>query len=115
MNNILDENDIKILNILSKNEDKCFIKNPQTTFDHIENAYVYKNSILSKKAIDIKFKEEWKINKQLGVAALTKFVKNVVSEAIEKYKKSSIKKQLTIDHIFGRILQNKKVKIIYSI
>ena len=92
MDNILDENDINILNILSKTEDKCFIKNPQTTFDPVENAYAYKNSILSKKAINTKFMEEWKTNKQLGVAALTKFAEYVVSEAIEKYKKSSIKK-----------------------
>ena len=62
MDNILDENDIKILNILSKNEDKNFIKNPQTTLHHLENAYVYKNSILSKNAINIKIQSNERTN-----------------------------------------------------
>ena len=59
-----------------------------------------------------KFQEEWRKYKQLGVAMLTQFAKTIVSEALEKFKKSS-KQQQTLDHMFAKISQNRKVRIVY--
>ena len=114
MEDILDESDIKTLKVLSTTENRCFIRNPLSTYDHVANAYVYKHgNILSKQAMHKRFQDEWKINKQLGAEMLTQFAKSIVSEALEKFKKSS-KKQQTIDHMFSRISQKKKVRMIFS-
>ena len=110
MDDILVESDIKTLKILSQTESKCSIKNPTTTYDHVANAYMYTNSsTLSKQ----KFQEEWIKNKKLGVFMLTQFAKSVVSNALEKFKKSS-KQQQTLDNMFDRLSQKKKVRMIYS-
>ena len=110
MDDILVESDIKTLKILSQTEGKCSIKNPTTTYDHVANAYMYTNSsTLSKQ----KFQEEWIKNKKLGVFMLTQFAKSVVSNALEKFKKSS-KQQQTLDNMFDRLSQKKKVRMIYS-
>ena len=110
MDDILVESDIKTLKILSQTESKCSIKNPTTTYDHVANAYMYTNSsTLSKQ----KFQEEWIKDKKLGVFMLTQFAKSVVSNALEKFKKSS-KQQQTLDNMFDRLSQKKKVRMIYS-
>ena len=114
MDDILVESDIKTLKILSQTESKCSIKNPTTTYDHVANAYMYTNSsTLSKQKIHKKFQEEWIKNKKLGVFMLTQFAKSVVSNALEKFKKSS-KQQQTLDNMFDRLSQKKKVRMIYS-
>ena len=44
---------------------------------------------------------------------LTQFAKSVASSALEKFKKSS-KQQQTLDNMFDRLSQKKKVRMIYS-
>ena len=113
MDDILVESDIKTLKILSQTESKCSIKNPTTTYDHVANAYMYINSSTLSKQIILKKFQEWIKNKKLGVFMLTQFAKSVVSNALEKFKKSS-KQQQTLDNMFDRLSQKKKVRMIYS-